>query len=152
MIVVDTNTIAYLYFPSDQTESAERLLSLDAHWIAPQLWRSGFRNILALYVRKDLLAFEAACQIQQQAETLMSGHEYEVDSLSVLAMAKTTGCSAYDCEFAALAQRLGATLITSDKQLLNALPNLAITARAYVARRSYGAASLMAVYARSSRA
>lgn len=54
MIVVDTNMIAYLYLPDDYTNNVKQLLKLDAQWIAPLLWRSEMRNILALYVRKKI--------------------------------------------------------------------------------------------------
>lgn len=134
MIVVDTNTIAYLYLPTAGTPDVERLLERDSAWAAPQLWRSELRNILALYVRNGLVDFTTACQIQSKAEALMSGGEYEIDSLSVLAAARESGCSAYDCEFAALAQSLGKPLITADKKLLRAFPDVAMTARAFITR------------------
>jgi len=63
MIVVDTNTIAYLYLPTDFTESVEELLSKDAIWIAPSLWRSELRSILAQYLRREIIDFETACVI-----------------------------------------------------------------------------------------
>ena len=53
MIVADTNTIAYLYLPSDYSDDVETLLLKDSHWIAPLLWRSELRNILTLYLRKN---------------------------------------------------------------------------------------------------
>lgn len=132
MIVVDTNTIAYLYLPTAQTPNVEELLTLDADWVAPALWRSEFRNILALYIRKNIVDFESACQIQRHAESLMAENEYEIDSLSVLATACKSGCSAYDCEFISLAQRLGKTLVTADKKLIEAFPDIAITAKGLV--------------------
>lgn len=132
MIVVDTNTIAYLYLPTPHTESVERLLALGEQWAAPKLWRSEFRNILALYVRKEILSIETACQIQDQAETLMAGNEYDVNSLSVMLLAHRTSCSAYDCEFASLAQSMETKLITADKKLRNAFSDLAVTAAQYI--------------------
>lgn len=129
MIIVDTNTIAYLYFPTSETKAVEKLLELDSEWAAPRLWRSEFRNILALYVRKKILTFEAACQMQRQSEQLMAGNEYEIDSLSVLATANESGCSAYDAEFVALAKSLDRKLVTSDKKLLKLFPDIATTAR-----------------------
>ena len=48
MIVVDTNIVAYLYLPGEHTAAVERLLERDPEWAAPILWRSEFRNILAL--------------------------------------------------------------------------------------------------------
>lgn len=35
------------------------------------------------------------------------------------------GCTAYDCEFVALSQRLGVPLVTLDRALLKAFPRLA---------------------------
>lgn len=134
MIVVDTNTIAYLYLPTVETSRVEELLESDSDWAAPHVWRSEFRNILALYVRKKILEFETACQIQGQAERLMTGSEYAVDSLSVLATAHKSGCSAYDCEFVSLAQALDTKLVTSDKKLLKTFPDLAVTVKAYISR------------------
>lgn len=132
MIVVDTNTIAYLYLPTSETPSVEKLLALDSEWVAPHLWRSEFRNILALYIRKEIVEFETACQIQRQAETLMTGSEYEIDSLSVLRLTQKSACSAYDCEFIILAQNLGKKLVTADKKLIKAFPDTAITARGFI--------------------
>nr|WP_299246010.1 type II toxin-antitoxin system VapC family toxin [uncultured Halomonas sp.] len=132
MIVADTNTIAYLYLPTEHTEAAESVLKKDAQWLVPRLWRSELRNILALYMRKGLLELTTAYQIQGQAEKLLAGNEYELDSLSVLVLAEETGCSAYDCEFVALAQRFDIPLVTSDKKLLRAFPEQAIAPKAFV--------------------
>lgn len=52
MIVVDTNLIGYLYLESQYAPQAEQTLRKDADWVAPLLWRSEFRNVLALYLRK----------------------------------------------------------------------------------------------------
>lgn len=53
MIVVDTNTIAYLYLPTEFTSSVEELLEKGPQWAAPTLWRSELRNILTLYLGYD---------------------------------------------------------------------------------------------------
>ncbi len=134
MIIVDTNTIAYLFLPTAETAAVEKLLELDSEWCAPRLWRSEFRNILALYLRKEILTFETACQMQRQAEQLMTGNEYEIDSLSVLATVNESGCSAYDAEFVTLARSLDCKLVTSDKKLLKLFPGIAETAKALIAQ------------------
>jgi len=54
----------------------------------------------------------------EQAERLMRGQEFEIVSARVLRLAATSGCSAYDCEFVALAQDLGVTMVTSDRILV----------------------------------
>lgn len=126
MIVVDTNVVAYLYLPSDYTAQSERLLSRDPDWAAPALWCSEMRNVLALYLRKGILAFDQAYAIQREAESLLAAHEYEMDSLEVLQLAKTSDCSAYDCEFVALARYLDVPLVTADKQILDGFPSVAV--------------------------
>ena len=133
MIVVDTNTIAYLYLPTDYTADVEALLEKDPHWIAPLLWRSEFRNILALYIRKNLIDFDTALQMQAQAEKQLASNEYSVNSTTVLTLAKESGCSAYDCEFISIAKSLNSKLVTADKKLISAFPDIAMTAKEYLA-------------------
>nr|WP_298414618.1 type II toxin-antitoxin system VapC family toxin [uncultured Halomonas sp.] len=83
-------------------------------------------------MRKGLLELTTAYQIQGQAEKLLTSNEYELDSLSVLVLAEETGCSAYDCEFVALAQRFDIPLVTSDKKLLSVFPEQAIAPKAFI--------------------
>ncbi len=122
MIVVDTNVIAYLFLPTQFTTLSENLLKLDSEWAAPALWRSEMRNVLCLYLKKDVIDFDTAIEIQEQAESLLLDCEYEVNSLNVLSLAHESGCSAYDSEFIALARSLGTKLITSDKKILKRFP------------------------------
>ena len=122
MIVVDTNVLAYLYLPGQYTARAEALMQREPEWAAPVLWRSEFRNILASYMRRRVLSFEQARELQAEAEDLMAGAEFEVDSPRVLELARDSDCSAYDCEFVALAMKLGTRLHTMDRKLLRAFP------------------------------
>ena len=130
MIVVDSNILAYLYLPGERTADAEALLEKDPEWVAPVLWRSEFRNILAGYTRRKTLTFEQACSLQSEAEDLLSEAEFEVDSRAVLELVRDSDCSAYDCEFIALAIKLDTKLVTADKKVLTAFPNrtMALTA------------------------
>jgi predicted nucleic acid-binding protein len=126
VIVVDSNVVAYLYLPGHYTEKAEALLEHDADWAAPLLWRSEFRSILAGYMRRKTLTFEAARDLQLEAESLLAGAEHEVDSRQVLELVRDSDCSAYDCEFVALAMTLGVKLVTMDAKLLKAFPKYAV--------------------------
>ena len=129
MIVVDSNVLAYLYLPTEHTAAAEALLQRDPEWAAPVLWRSEFRNILAGQMRRKTISFEQANALQREAESLLEGAEFEVDSLSVLELVRDSDCSAYDCEFVALAMKLGAKLVTLDKKLLRAFPKRTVALR-----------------------
>lgn len=126
MIVVDSNVVAYLYLPGEFTPAAETLLGSDPDWAAPVLWRSEFRNILAGYMRRKSLSLEQAAALQAEAEELLTGCEYEVDSRSVLELVRDSDCSAHDCEFIALAYKLGTKLVTMDKKLLKSFPSRAV--------------------------
>jgi len=126
LIVVDTNIIAYLFLGGEFTDRAEALLQRDVEWVAPLLWRSEFRNILAGHLRRKLLTFEEARDVQAEAEDLMAGAEYEIDSRRVLELVRDSDCSAYDCEFVALAARLGVRLVTMDTRLLAAFPDVSM--------------------------
>lgn len=133
MIVVDTNVIAHLFIQGDRTAQAESTLNKDSDWSAPYLWRSEFRNILALYMRQGHLSLPDAESITQEAEALMKGREYEVESERVLRLAQSSKRSAYDCEFVALAQELKVRLVTSDNKLLAAFPSIAVSMEAFTA-------------------
>lgn len=110
MIVADTNVIPYLFIKGDHTEKAKALLLHDSEWISPQLWRSEFRNILALYIRHGYFHFTDALEIMNDAENFMRLNEYEVNSEEVLELVNNSNCSAYDCEFVSLAKHLNLKL------------------------------------------
>jgi len=131
--VVDANIISYLYISGDRSQQSEDLLSFDFNWVAPILWRSEFRNVLAQYLRKNLLNMDEVLLIIQQAEELLSDHEYEISSAHIMQLVNSSQCSAYDCEFVALAQYLDVPLITTDKKILNEFPNIAIPVNSYIA-------------------
>ena len=124
MIVVDTNIVAYLYLAGERSNQAEKLLSTDPHWCAPVLWRSEFRSVLSLYLRKGLLALADVLLILKQAEELLGDNEYEVPSADIMQMVSESNCSAYDCEFVALAKYLDVSFVTADKKLLKQFPGI----------------------------
>ena len=132
MIVVDTNIVAYFYIQSEFSELVESAIRKDSHWSAPLLWRSEFRNVLTACMRKKMLSPGDASEIMAEAELLMRGNEYSVKSGSVLHLVSRSDCSAYDCEFVALAQDLQAPLITMDKKILKNFPDTALSLRDFV--------------------
>lgn len=122
MIVVDVNVLAYLLIPGRFTESVERLLEADAHWAAPRLWQSELRNVLASYLRSNLLDLADAAVLFKRATDIIGADEYEVETSDVLRLCKQSKCSAYDCEYVALAEFLDLKLVTADTKLTKAFP------------------------------
>jgi predicted nucleic acid-binding protein len=126
MIVVDTNIIVYLHFTGEWTEMVLEILQKDPFWYSPPLWQSEFRNVLTGYLRRNLVSIDQAGQIMDSALTTMAGHEIPVSSRRVFELARASTCSAYDCEFVALAQDLDVKLVSLDKQILAQFPETAL--------------------------
>lgn len=120
MIVADTNVLAYLLLPYEYSADADSLFRRDPAWAAPILWRSEFRNLLAGCIRRKTLTFDEALKVQSEAEAIMAGNEHEVDSRRVLELVRESDCPAYDCEFIALAERLGVKVVTMERKTLAA--------------------------------
>lgn len=125
MIVVDVNVLVAFYLPATDSQIVTALFEKDPEWVAPGLWRSEFRNVLATFVRQGLVDFDFALEVQAAAETLLENNEFEVPSLDVLRCARGSGCSACDCEYVALAEFLGVKLATLDRKIQKAWPKLA---------------------------
>jgi len=135
MIIADTNIISYLLLPTPYSGSVDALYKMDSNWAAPMLWKSEFRNVLALYLRKRIITLEKALQLQDTAESIMVNNEFDISSSRVLALVDGSNCSSYDCEFIALAHHLGTQLITQDKKVLREFPTTAISISDFISSR-----------------
>lgn len=127
MIVVDTNVLVYLLLPCPKTALAEILLDAQPQWAAPPLWRSEFRNVLTGYLRRGLLERSRAVALMQEAEETISAHQDMINTEHVLQLVSKSNCSSYDCEFVAAAQTMGVPLVTEDRAILGAFPEVAQT-------------------------
>jgi predicted nucleic acid-binding protein len=136
MIVVDTNVIASLVLPTNEsTALARRALEIDRHWMAPVLWRSEFCNILATGIRNSWWSLDEAKEALATAEETMEGGDYSVPTAEVLMLAAESGCTGYDSELVALAIDLSAELITLDRGILRAFPDVAVSLSDFVSRK-----------------
>jgi len=134
VIVSDTNVLAYLLVTSERSAAARKLRRVDREWAAPPVWRSELRNVLVKHMRQGTLTRDAAILVMEQAEQVLRRREYHVTSADVLKLAARSRCSAYDCEFVALAQQLRVPLVTADRQLLAEFPSIAMSLEARTAQ------------------
>jgi predicted nucleic acid-binding protein len=132
MIVADTNLLVYLHLPGPFQPLALEALTKDGEWIAPFLWRSEFRNVLASFMRRNVITLSQAQILMVEALTFMQEREYHPLHDEVLKLVTTSRCSAYDCEFVALAQEMDVTLVSQDKQIRKEFPQLAVSLEAFV--------------------
>lgn len=132
MIVADTNLLAYLLLGGTGTQAAQAVFMRDPVWNAPLLWRSELHSILTGYLRRRELRIDDAIEVQLRAEALFSGREHVVPSDRVLRLVASSTCSAYDCEFVALAEQLSVPLVTSDRMVLKEFPAVAVSPSRFV--------------------
>lgn len=126
MIVVDTNIVAYAWLKTTRNRDAMLLLEHEPEWHAPLLWRSEFRNVVLGEVRRKRLDASVAGNVIRSAERRFSDCEHLPGSDLVFRLAMGSGCTAYDCEFVAVAEQLDAPLVTEDQALLKAFPERAL--------------------------
>jgi predicted nucleic acid-binding protein len=132
VICVDTNIICYRYMASPLSAAADAAWAKDPDWIVPILWRSEFRNALAGSIRRRSLTAEEAIAIADLAEAMLNQKEFTISTSAVLQLVSRSHCSAYDCEFVALANAEGVRLLTVDRQILQEFPEVAISLQAFV--------------------
>jgi predicted nucleic acid-binding protein len=129
VIVVDTTVIAHLFLDGDHVEEAKHLLTKEAEWAAPRLWRSEFRNVLTKYYRHQRLDENSMVALMDAASARLAGREFDPSNDKVFDCVLRSNLSAYDAEFVALAIDLKTYLITADRQIVREFPDTAIDLR-----------------------
>lgn len=124
MIVVDPSVVAALLLPGPQIAAAEALLRREPCWAAPCTWRAAWRARLAEELRGGRLSLPQALALQRCAEELVIRREEPVDSEAVLRLAAGSGCGIERCEVVVTARQLGVPLVSNDRALLAAFPEL----------------------------
>jgi predicted nucleic acid-binding protein len=127
VIVADTNLISYLLIEGEQTNSARRVWEIDPHWKMPPLWRSEFLSVLATTARVGIIEETQAISLWRNAVSIFSRCEQEPDGEQVLCFALKYKISAYDAQFIVLAYDLSIPLVTADKKLRHACPDLTVS-------------------------
>ncbi len=135
MIVVDNSVLVYFWLPGAFAEWAEAAKAQDGIWAAPVLWRAEFRNVLAGYLRRKLLTEAEANAAYLNAQKDLGAQEFTVPTERILKLVLASDCTAYDCEYVALAQDLKVPLVTTDKQILRAFPKTAVSLEKFAKKK-----------------
>jgi predicted nucleic acid-binding protein len=131
MIIIHSPKNVYLFITDDQTALAQKVLEKDPFWIVPPLWQSEFRNVLASYIRRGM-PLRHAKQIMNHAMQTMENRQVAASDDKIFDLIAGSHCTAYNCEFAALARQLNIFLVTADKQLLKEFPDCAVSLEEFV--------------------
>ncbi len=132
MIVVDCQVLIYATFPTDFTGRVAEVRARDDIWVAPPLWRSEYRHVVAGYMRRASLKRRLGVDAVERAAALLVDEPLP-DTMDILALVETSRCSAYDLEYVAVAQALGVPLVTNDKQILTNFPTIAVSLDSFTA-------------------
>ena len=134
MIVVDTNVFIRLTVGRDAGGDAARLHQLDPEWAAPPIFISELRNVLLGYVRRGEIDPYRASATCDEAVRVLGNRIDGVPHDRVIDTALECGLSAYDAEFVVLARTLGVFLATSDREILEGAPDVAVSVREAIER------------------
>lgn len=124
MLVVDTNIIAPIYIRGVDTERVLELHRADNLWRTDPLALIEFSNILATYQRSHYLTTSQARACLQEAERFLRPHYVYLTHETAFTIAVRFGVTTYDAHFLAVALHLNTKLVTEDKKLQAAAPDL----------------------------
>ena len=119
-LVLDSSVCLAWFFPDERTSFTDTALDVAANeecWV-PALWRLEFPNALLVAERRRRLTRAERLQMLDEASRLSLRVDSQVHDLRrISALADQHGLSAYDAAYLELALRLGAAMITLDKNL-----------------------------------
>jgi predicted nucleic acid-binding protein len=129
--VVDTNIVAYLLLGTEGFgDEARACFSTVSNPIAPAHWEAELTNVLWMAVRSGILPPEEGPVRLSLARRLgMESVTTGTLCQGALLRSVTSGIAVYDTLFVELAARTGCPLLTFDKALIKAFPDIAIRPR-----------------------
>jgi predicted nucleic acid-binding protein len=77
-------------------------------------------------VRRGTFGLDLALEHFDTAKDLIADRAYAVAITEALRLGAESGCTAYDCQYVALARQLDVPLVTHDRDVLRAFPETAI--------------------------
>jgi predicted nucleic acid-binding protein len=125
--VIDTNVTAYYLLGTEpQLEACRRVFQRVHRAQAPSIWEAELANVLWMAVRRGVLESTAALQRLRLARRL-GIESVPVGDLCQGALVRSleSGVAVYDSLFAELAVRARVPLLTFDRVLLRAFPEVA---------------------------
>jgi len=91
------------------------------------LWRSEFADVLLAHLKRGLVSPEQGrAAIGESVVLIPESRTLSPDLRKVVEIALASGCTAYDCEYVVVARVLQVGLVTWDKKVLSAFPDLAM--------------------------
>lgn len=126
-IVADASVAIKWYVRESDSEIAQRILAAPETIHAPSLLRLELANGLWKHWRRKLVAADQVEEAVASLErTVACWHDDAALAEAALKLTLALDHPIYDCVYIALAQRLGAALVTADRRILAAAPDVAV--------------------------
>lgn len=134
MIVADANLLAYLLVPGPMTQKAELVRAKEKVWAVTPLLRYELLSVLLKYVRGSQLSQDEAARAYKRGLAMVEVSVIDRDAAEVLRMAERSECSTYDTEYVWLARELDVPMVTEDRKVLRAFPDITVSLDQFVAK------------------
>jgi predicted nucleic acid-binding protein len=125
MIVVDANVVVAFLLDSPFAPNARAVRARDATWVTPPLCRTEVLNALLQETKARKITMRDALNAAETAAHLLWDRADGCEPSTVLTTAHSSGLTTYDANYVVLARSLGVPLVTEDKQILRACPDVA---------------------------
>jgi predicted nucleic acid-binding protein len=133
MIVVDANVVVVFLLDSPFASDARAVRARDATWVTPPLCRTEVLNALLQETKAQKITLRDALNAAETAARLLSDGATGCEPSAILTTAHSLGLTAYDATYVVLARSLGVPLVTEDKQVLRACPDVARSMKQFLA-------------------
>lgn len=127
-ILVDANIVVYLLLKTDKTEKARQLFEQCSRWVSESFMPIELTSAFLTAVRmNEITAKQAAFCLEQALELFPPVNLLKANHYRTMEMAIKYKTSAYDARYLVIAQELGTRLVTNDKPLRKAAPELTMS-------------------------
>ena len=133
MIVVDANVVIAFLLDTPLATDARAIHARDAAWITPPLCQSEMLNALLQATKAQKIALRDALAAATTATRLLATRTDGCEPPAILTTAHELGLTAYDATYVVLARSLGVLLVTEDRQILRACPDVARSMKQHLA-------------------
>ncbi len=135
MIAADANLWLYRLIESEMTVQAEAVWKKDKDWKTARLCLYEIVNVLCTYQRVGKLTVSQCDELLQRVSLQIEPAIQEVDLSLTLRLAAQYHVSGYDAQYLALTKMLKVPLVTEDRKLRQAAPDLTLSMQAFLAAR-----------------
>jgi predicted nucleic acid-binding protein len=132
MIVIDANILIYTLIECDNSHLIPKLRAKDADWRTTGLCRHETLNVLATYQRRGVLTLEQCQELLNHANRFIAQAQCEVNFATSLDIAAKYGISGYDAQYVELAASLSVPLISEDRKLRQAAPEMVMSLQQFI--------------------